>query len=162
MEEPMPNLPQFPVEGGCICGTVRYRLNASPLGIYNCHCKDCQRSAGSAYSSSMIVRRGDFVLLAGEPQAYDKRADSGRIVRQHSCAVCGTRVFHEPLSSPDIVTVRPGTLDDNSWAVPVGNIWTASRAPWVEIDPAQPSFPGQAPSREPLFAAWRTHHGLSG
>eukprot|EP01036_Dinobryon_divergens_P058580 gene58580-78143_t len=35
-------LPQFPVDGGCQCGAVRYRLLAAPLGIYACHCKDCQ------------------------------------------------------------------------------------------------------------------------
>ena len=151
----MPKLPQFPVEGGCICGAVRYRLSGPPAGVYNCHCKDCQRSAGSAFSASMIVPRDSFVRLSGGTQVYDKPADSGRVVRQHSCPVCATRVFHEPQSSPDIIVVRPGTLDDSSWAVPVGNIWVGSKAPWVEISSDVPSFPGQPPSREPLFAAWR-------
>ncbi|MDR3471549.1 MAG: GFA family protein [Devosia sp.] len=158
----MPGLPNFPVEGGCICGMVRYRLTAAPLGVYNCHCKDCQRSAGSAFSTSMVVRREAFSLSAGETQVYDKRADSGRIVRQHSCAVCATRMFNEPLSSPDIIVLRPGTLDDASWAAPVGAIWTASKAPWVEIAADEPSFPGQALSRDPLFAAWRGRHGIAG
>jgi hypothetical protein len=155
----MPTLPTFPVEGGCICGAVRYRLSAPPLGVYNCHCKDCQRSAGSAFSSSMIVHREAFELIGGPTEIYDKRADSGRIVRQHSCPVCATRMFNEPQASPDILVVRPGTLDDSAWAVPVGAIWTASRAPWVEIAADEPSFPGQAPSREPLFAAWRQRVG---
>ena len=147
-------LPTFPVAGGCICGAVRYQVGDKPLGIYNCHCKDCQRLAGSAYSSSMIVRRETFTLLEGETQLYDKRAQSGRIVRQHSCAICGTRLFNEPLSSPAIFVVRPGTLDDSSWTAPIGNIWTDSKAPWVEIDPAGPNFPGQAEPRDALFAAW--------
>ena len=158
----MQKLPKFPVEGGCICGAVRYRLNAAPLGIYNCHCKDCQRSAGSAYSASMVVRREDFEVIAGETMTYDKRADSGRFVRQHTCPVCHTRLYNEPLASSDIYVVRPGTLDDSSWAAPAGNIWTASRAPWVEIDPALPNFTGQAGSREPLFAAWRAMHEVAG
>lgn len=156
----MPTLPQFPVEGGCICGAVRYRVVARPLGVYNCHCKDCQRSAGSAFSASMIVPRESFAVIAGETETYDKRAQSGRTVRQHSCPVCATRLFNEPLSSTDLVVVRPGTLDDSSWAVPVGAIWTDSRAPWVAIDPDAPSFPGQAPSREPLYAAWRQRFGI--
>jgi hypothetical protein len=83
-------------------------------------------------------------------------------VRQHTCPVCHTRLYNAPLASPDIYVVRPGTLDDNSWAAPVGNIWTASRAPWVEIDPGQPSFAGQAFSREGLFAAWRALHEAVG
>jgi hypothetical protein len=151
----MAELPTFPVEGGCICGALRVRLAAPPLGIYNCHCKDCQRASGAAYSSSMIVRRADFSVLKGETLVYDKPADSGRTVRQHSCAICHTRVFNEPLSSPDLIVMRPGTLDDTSWAAPVGNIWVGSKAQWIEIELGLPSFPGQPPSREPLFAAWR-------
>jgi hypothetical protein len=157
----MPDLPEFPVEGGCICGAVRYRVTAPPLGVYNCHCKDCQRSAGSAFSASMIVRRADFTVTAGETLIFDKRADSGRIVRQHSCPTCHTRLFNEPATSADTIILRPGTLDDSSWAVPAGNIWTESRAPWVEIDWSLPHFPGQPQSREPLFEAWRSRMGIA-
>src|SRR5579872_3007432 len=81
-DRPMPKLPSFPVAGGCICGAVRYEVSDRPLGVYNCHCKDCQRSAGSAYSASMIVRRETF-SLKGDTQTYDKLAASGRTVRQH-------------------------------------------------------------------------------
>ena len=59
-------LPEFPVEGGCQCGAVRYRLKASPLTVYNCHCKDCQRFSGGACSISMIVRNEDFEALPGQ------------------------------------------------------------------------------------------------
>jgi len=102
------------------------------------------------------VRRETF-SLKGDTQTYDKLAASGRTVRQHSCPVCSTRVFNEPLSSPAIFVIRPGTLDDSSWAVPIGNIWINSKAPWVEIVPDAPSFPGQAEPRDALFAAW-THY----
>jgi hypothetical protein len=156
----MAQLPVFPIEGGCICGAVRYRVSAPPLGIYNCHCKDCQRQSGADHSASMMLRRSDFTIIAGETLVFDKTADSGRIVRQHACPACHTRLFNEPLASPDFIVLKPGTLDDNRWAVPIGNIWTDSAAPWVAIDPDQPSTPGQPASREPLFAAWRQHFGL--
>ena len=57
-------LPEFPVEGGCQCGAVRYRLTAAPLGVYACHCKDCQRWSGAAYQLSMVVNTTDLELLA--------------------------------------------------------------------------------------------------
>ncbi|MEO5806954.1 GFA family protein [Devosia sp.] len=147
-------LPEFPVEGGCQCGQLRYRLKASPLGVYNCHCKDCQRFSGAAWSMSAVVRRGDFELIAGTSETYLNTADSGRQVAMHSCPKCHTRVWNEPLAATDIYVLRAGTLDDMDWAVPIGSIWTDSKAAWVEIDPAQVNFPGQAPSREPLYAAW--------
>ena len=102
----------------------------------------------------MPIRGEHVVLLRGELVAYDKRADSGRVVRILGCARCGTKVWNEPLSSPAMLVIKPGTLDDMSWAVPVGNIWTASKATWVQIDESLVNFPGQPPDRQPLFDAW--------
>ena len=66
-------LPEFPVEGGCQCGAVRYRLKASPLTVYSCHCKDCQRFSGAAWSVSMIMRDEDFEVLSGQTVRYDRK-----------------------------------------------------------------------------------------
>lgn len=103
---------------------------------------------------SMVVKREHVDLLSGELSAFDKAADSGRTVRMLGCAACGTKVWNEPLSSTSILVLKPGTLDDIGWAVPIGNIWTASRAPWVEIDEGLVNFPGQPPDRQPLYDAW--------
>jgi hypothetical protein len=103
---------------------------------------------------SMFVRRADITLLSGTLVAYDKAADSGRTVRMMGCAECGTKVWNDPLASPQFLVLKPGTLDDMSWAVPIGNIWTASKAPWVGIDEAQVNFPGQPADRQPLNDAW--------
>ena len=148
------NLPEFPVEGGCQCGAVRYRLNGSPLAVYNCHCKDCQRFSGAGWSMSMPVARARIEQLAGDIEAYDSVSDSGRTVRMVSCAQCHTRLWNEPLSAPGLLLLRPGTLDDMSWAVSIGNIWTQSAAAWARIDPSLINFPGQPPDRQPLYDAW--------
>ncbi|HVY51890.1 MAG TPA: GFA family protein [Devosia sp.] len=147
-------LPQFPVDGGCQCGAVRYRLKAAPLGVYACHCKDCQRFSGTTHTISMVVRAGDAELMAGALTGFDKAADSGRTVRMLGCAQCGTKIWNEPLSSAGLLIVKPGTLDDASWARPVGNIWTDRALPWVQIDWSQPHFPRQPPDRQPLFDAY--------
>ncbi len=147
-------LPQFPVEGGCQCGAVRYRLNAAPLGVYACHCRDCQRFSGTTHTISMVMRAADMELIAGELVGFDKPADSGRTVRMLGCSRCGTKLLNEPLASPHMLVLKPGTLDDMSWAAPIGNIWTDRAQPWVHIDPAVPNFPGQPPDRQPLFDAF--------
>lgn len=152
-------LPDFPVAGGCQCGAVRYDLKAAPLAVYACHCKDCQRFSGTTHTLSMVVKAGDVALTAGSLKGFDKPADSGRVVRMLGCAQCGTKIWNEPLASPEFIIMKPGTLDDMSWVQPIGNIWTASRAPWVEIDPAVPNFPGQPPNRQPLIDAWQAAHG---
>ena len=130
-------LPEFPVQGGCQCGAIRYRLKASPLTVYNCHCKDCQRFSGAAWSMSMIVRDEDFEVLSGQTVRYDRKANSGK---------------------PGIKVARAGTLDNMDWAEPVANIWTDSNATWVKIDPELVNFPKGAVDRTPLFDAWTRHN----
>ncbi len=147
-------LPVFPVEGGCQCGAVRYRITGNPLAVYNCHCRDCQRSSGGTHTMSMPIAVGRLEKLSGELVAYDKSADSGRVVRMLGCARCGTKLWNEPLASPQMLVLKPGTLDDPSWAIPIGNIWTDSALPWATIDPAQVNFPRQPPDRQPLYDAW--------
>jgi len=102
----------------------------------------------------MPIRSDSLEQLSGTLVAYDKPADSGRVVRMHACAVCGFKLWNEPLASPGMLVLKPGTLDDPGWAVPIGNIWTDSALAWVAIDPALVNFPGQPPDRQPLYDAW--------
>ena len=151
-------LPAFPVEGGCACGAARYSLYAAPLAVYNCHCRDCQRTSG-AFEISMPVHRDVFRHTAGALTCFDKLADSNRGVRMFRCAGCGGKLWNQPLAFPEILVVKPGTLDDPSWAIPIGNIWTERRLPWVTIDPALVNFPRQPPTRQPLYDAWAAATG---
>lgn len=147
-------LPTFPAAGGCQCGAVRYALKAPPLTVYNCHCKDCQRLSGGTHTMSMVVKRDTLALTAGTLHAHDKTADSGRVATMMLCAECGSLIWNEPHSAPELRILKPGTLDDMSWAVPVGNIWTKSAAPFADIDATLINFEGQPPSREVFFPAW--------
>lgn len=142
----------FPVLGGCQCGAVRYQLKASPLSVYNCHCKDCQRYSGAAWSMSMVVRDEDFEAT-GETAVYERVADSGNVIRMHFCARCHGWMWNEP-ANRGIKVGRAGTLDDMDWAEPVGNIWTSSKPAWVKIDPDLVNFEKGPADRTPLFEAW--------
>ena len=147
-------LPDFPVSGGCQCGTIRYELRGAPLAVYNCHCKDCQRFTGSTHGMSMVVKRDLLALTKGTLHSWNKVAASGRIAATMRCPDCGSFIWNEPQNAPELRILKPGSLDDMSWAVPVGNIWTKSRAPFVEIDETLINFEGQPPSREVFFPAW--------
>jgi len=148
------DLPEFPVEGGCQCGAVRYRLNASPKSVYNCHCKDCQRFSGAAWSMSMVTSASNVEQLSGALAIYEKVSDSGRVVLMKFCAHCHGWLWNVPQAAPDMMVLRAGSLDNLDWAQPVGNIWTDSKAAWVKIDPDMVNMSGQPSDREPLFEAW--------
>ena len=120
-------------EGGCQCGSLRYRVDAEPLAIAACHCTECQRQSGSAFGMSMVVPRDGFRLTSGEPRTFTRAADSGGTVTCAFCPDCGTRIYHENHSLPGTVNVKPGTLDDTSDLAPRLHVWLASKQPWVPV-----------------------------
>lgn len=39
----------LPLSSGCLCGAVRYTVNAAPR-VHYCHCDMCRRATGSAFA----------------------------------------------------------------------------------------------------------------
>jgi len=148
------SLPTFPVSGGCVCGAVRYRLNAPPLSLYACHCRRCQAYTG-AYTLAMSVRHIDVELSGIGPVEHNAPTDSGRLARIFFCPNCHARVWHAPAVS-ELLTLMAGTLDDTSWLTPVAHIWTQYKQRGVSVEQGTPCFEGPPPSREALYEAFRS------
>jgi len=147
--------PGFPRSGGCACGAVRYRLLGEPLELHVCHCTDCQRVTGSAFVMSMVTRRDTVELTQGAPTVCDFETPEGIHRREQRCAECGSRLWSEPNGLPELLTLRPGTLDDHGWLRPIAHIWTRSAQPWVEIPPDVLRYEGNPPDPVELVRAWR-------
>lgn len=126
-------MPTFPCEGGCVCGSVRYRLLEDPLELHVCHCTDCQRLSGTAFVMTMSIQRRSLELLQGEPTSISFQTSEEIRRCDRRCAECGSRIWSEPRRYPEILGLRPGTLDDKSWFEPIAHIWTRSAQPWVVI-----------------------------
>ena len=148
-------LPDFPIEGGCVCGAIRYRVSGRPIGLFACCCADCQTLTGSAFSLAMPLMRDRFEITRGEPTAYLRPAESGRHVPQRFCRDCGTRLFTEPPVSPETVTLRPGTLDNTGWLRPAAFFWTRSAQPWMSFPRGALTHETQPDDFMPVVRAWR-------
>ena len=127
--------------GGCACGAVRYECTGEPLFALNCHCRDCQRESGSAFAAVLGVPRAAFRLTRGSPKHFDLKADSGYATRRVFCGECGSPLFGEPGSRPDMVTIRAGSLDDPSDFRPSQDIFIVSAQPWDHMNPRLPKVP---------------------
>ena len=129
-----------PLEGGCACNAVRYRLTSPPMFVHCCHCRDCQRQTGSAFVLNALIETDRIVLLKGEPQPVAVPTDSGRPHRIFRCAQCQTALWSEYGGVAALRFVRVGTLDDPDRFAPGAHIFTASKQPWLALPPGAPAF----------------------
>lgn len=124
-------VPTLPLTGGCQCGKLRYRLTGRPIMFYLCHCTECQRHTSSAFGESLRMRSAD-VAFTGEQAVATWISDAGNKREGRFCPSCGVRVWHGAAGA-DTGNIKAGTLDDTSWLVPAGHIWTRSKQPFMAV-----------------------------
>ena len=128
------------VQGGCNCGAIRYRLTGDPLAVAACHCANCRRQSGSAFSVNIIVR-ADAMDMTGKVTTWeDHDTESGQPVLRQFCATCGSPIRSLSAASPKVAIVKAGTADDPGLFPPAIHAWTSSALPWVEIPANLPQF----------------------
>ncbi|HEY2309891.1 MAG TPA: GFA family protein [Gaiellaceae bacterium] len=111
--------------GGCLCGAVRYSVEGEPFHVGRCHCGDCRKRSGSAYTIY-----GQWPL-----SAFDVTGEYATHEGDSFCPLCGSRLF---LLDPEGVEVQLGSLDDAPFELrPEAEIWIKRREPWMhEIEGA--------------------------
>jgi hypothetical protein len=132
-----------PLTGSCLCGAIRYTVDAPIEELRACHCTHCQKASGAAGSVNAVIPGAAFHLTQGVLKRYDARADSGRTLYRFFCGDCGSPIYSQRATAPETVVLRAGTLDGADGMKITTNIWTRSARPWACIDPASRQFPGQ-------------------
>jgi hypothetical protein len=124
--------------GGCACGAIRYECSAAPLISFNCHCRDCQKAAGSAFLPLIVVPADALKITKGQPKYHAVRADSGRTINRGFCQDCGSTMLGKVAEQPSAMVITAGSLDDPSRYQPSADIYIASAQPWDHMNPALP------------------------
>ena len=127
------------ITGACLCGDVRFEAELEEIRGMNCFCKDCQRATGSTCATFVVVPDAGM-KVEGSPQSYTTTADSGGTVTRFFCGHCGSQLWSQVAAMPGATFVKVGVMDDCSACEPQVNIWTASKASWLALDPKKPSF----------------------
>lgn len=151
---PAVTVPPLPLTGGCACGAVRYAIAAPPRAFYLCHCTECQRQSSSAYGESLRCDPAG-VSVEGVTKTVRRSSESGAVRLGDFCTECGVRLFHRSEGDPDRLNVKAGTLDDTTWLIPAGHIWTGSKQPFVTIPVDDLAYPAQPEDKSAaIFARW--------
>jgi len=131
-----------PLEGGCTCRAVRFRLASRPLFVHCCHCTWCQRESGASFALNAMIESERVELLSGAPELVMTPSKSGAGQRIARCPRCRVAVWSHYAGAGDAVCfVRVGTLDEPARLPPDIHIFTASKQPWVLLPEGTPAVP---------------------
>ncbi len=127
-------------EGGCTCGSVRYRLTRKPLFVQCCHCRWCQRESGSSFAVNGLIEDAYFELLSGVPLTMTLPSESGMGQTIDRCPTCRVTLWgHYYGAHEQVRFVRMGTLDNPDLTPPDIHIFTSTKQPWVVLPPGIPA-----------------------
>ena len=108
--------------GGCLCGAVRYTVRGEPVHVGRCHCADCRKESGSAFTVYAQWPVEAFEIV-GEISSYHGRGFCGR---------CGSRLLNPPGPDDRLIEIRVGSLDDAPFELtPEAEIWIKRRESWL-------------------------------
>lgn len=119
------------LEGGCLCGHIRYRAEGPPHSVTHCHCEQCRRYTGAIYATGLAYKVDNIKWLHGEPTLY---SDNDASINGRSfCPKCGSSIADHQLEDGDI-WLYVGTLDNPGSIKPQNHIYTGEKISWVKID----------------------------
>lgn len=86
------------IEGSCLCGSARWRFEATPDGATACNCTACRRY-GVLWAYDY---EGDGIKVSGETRAYVRAPAQRQSLSFNFCPACGCVVYWRGLEiNPD-------------------------------------------------------------
>jgi hypothetical protein len=126
-----------------LCGKVRYVAKLGRARTLVCHCLDCQKQSGSAFSILVALPAADL-SLEGELRTFAGTGDSGRSVHRKFCPECGSPVLTVSPDLPERIALKAGTLDDPGTLAPSVHIWCERAQPWLALPADVPCLARQS------------------
>ena len=147
--------PFVPLEGGCRCGGVRFRIERAPIITHCCHCRLCQQVSGAAFRINTMIEAAHLTLLTGSPRPYQGK-DSHKVMQCPDCALA--LWSHHTMLGGSIAFVGIGMLDEGERLAPEVHYFTRSKHPWITLPADVTAFdqlgdPGKAGARARIEAA---------
>ena len=116
----------------CACGALRAGVSGDPVRLSVCHCLDCKRRTGSAFSWNATYPAAS-VAIEGGYRTFERGSDDGFWVRHHFCGQCGVSVFYEIERRPGMVSIPAGAFADPDFPPPAVEVYEERRCPWLPV-----------------------------
>jgi hypothetical protein len=127
------------LEGGCLCGAIRYRISGPSLFVSQCCCKDCQKATGTGHTTIIGIHNSQLEL-DGTPASFTNAGATGGKVTRHFCGTCAGRLYTSGDLPGEVIMVQAGSLDDPGAISPESVIYVKDAIAWDRFDAALPTF----------------------
>ena len=128
------------LEGGCQCGSVRYRITGPALVAAMCHCTMCRRAGAAPAVAWAMYKEEQVTFLKATPTRYQSSPEATR----GFCGRCGTQISFMADYIPGLVDITIGSLDDPNAVAPTFHYWYSKHLNWLRFGdelPKHPEFP---------------------
>lgn len=132
------------LDGGCLCGAVRFQVSGKIRDAGYCHCRMCQRLSGAPVVAWLTVPASGFRYTKGSPKIYRSSAKAQR----EACPTCSSQLVFRA-DGKDIVDITTATLDTPDAVPPEYHIWRQSRIAWFETTDTLPRHDDSGPDWTP-------------
>lgn len=133
---------ELDIEGGCLCGKVRWKAQGTPLYAYHCHCKMCQRTSGAGFVSGMTFLAQAVIWTKVAPKYYQSSKNAQRGFCDHCGSWISWKLFEEKVS------LMAGSFDQPEVIQPMWHLFTESKVPWIKLDDGLPCHARHPPGLE--------------
>lgn len=124
--------------GRCLCGEVTFEYSG-PLGpIALCHCSQCRRAHGSAFSASAPVQKVHFRFTDGEARITEFESRPGKY--RAFCSGCGSQLYSRVDAISGVLRLRVGVINEPLGRAPSAHVFTGSKSDWFTITDDIPQF----------------------
>lgn len=128
-----------PYRGSCLCGLVRFEVDAFLPKAAHCHCSMCRKFHGAAFATFASVSRNHFRWTDGQESLKRYTAHNGTV--RSFCQNCGSSVsFFSPNSPDHIIEIALGLFDDDIPVTPHAHIFVGSGANWIDSRDGLPHY----------------------
>lgn len=120
-------------QGGCLCGTVRFRTRGPLRDVIACHCSQCRRQTGHVLAATNVA--DDRIAVEGADNVTWYRASD--FARRGFCRTCGSVLFWKA-DSEAYVSVMAGAFDTPTGLQLAAHIFCADKGDYYTIDDGLP------------------------
>lgn len=131
----------LPLEGGCHCGALRYRITTAPVRAGYCHCRICQHTSAAPVQAWAEIPLAGFAYTKGQPRVYLSSAWGQR----EFCGDCGSQILYRDQQDATSVSINTPTLDDPALIPPMVHGFMKDRIAWFHTADDLPRYPENPP-----------------